>query len=208
LVAVEKLTPLSKFLISGIVAGAGVASSHTYHDGFVALRHAIQSPAAAVTSAGPQPSASASAALQKHKLQIRNRPLRVAVSQWPGHMPILLAAGGMRTQPGSPAAELGLDLEVSFIEDAPSKNKALQNGDVDFVWQTVDELPISLGAYKTLGIEARAVLQIDWSRGGDACISSKEVRRVEDWICAEAHAGAAEGRAGANRRGQDPSAKP
>ena len=95
-------------------------------------------------------------------------------------MPFVIAAGGLTTQPGSVAAKLGLNLEVVFIEDAAGKNKALQNGDIDFVWQTVDELPISLGSYAAAGVEARALLQLDWSRGGDACIASREVQKVED----------------------------
>ena len=62
---------------------------------------------------------------------------------------------------------------ITFIEDAPSKNKALQSGNVDFVWETVDELPISLGGFKAASVDARAFLQIDWSRGGDACVASQ-----------------------------------
>ena len=67
-----------------------------------------------------------------------------------------------------------------FIEEPAEKNKALQKGTVDFVWQTVDELPISMGGFRAAKVDARAFLQIDWSRGGDACIASKEVRKVED----------------------------
>jgi outer membrane protein OmpA-like peptidoglycan-associated protein len=95
-------------------------------------------------------------------------------------MALLLAAGGLTTQPGSPAQKLDLDLEIVFIEDAPSKNAALQKGEVDFVWQTVDELPISMGGYKAAGFEPKAFLQIDWSRGGDACVASADVQTVED----------------------------
>ena len=97
-------------------------------------------------------------------------------------MALLIGAGGLKTQPGSPADAEKLDLDIQFIEDAPAKNKALQTGDVDFVWQTVDELPISLGGYREAKVDVRAFLQIDWSRGGDACVSSKEVQKVEDII--------------------------
>lgn len=110
----------------------------------------------------------------------RKRPLTVALSQWPGHLALVVGNGGLTTKPGSAAAAAGLDLEVVFIEDAPSKNKALQDGKVDAVWETVDELPIALGGYKAAGVEARAFIQIDWSRGGDACVASKEVQKVED----------------------------
>lgn len=177
----EKLTPLSKVLIAGILVGSALVAVNTYDSELAALRGTPN-----ISAASPTPLASAAAAAlpgaQKQTANASKRPLRVAVSQWPGHMPILIATGGMRTEPGSPAAKLGLDLEVVFIEDAASKNKALENDEVDFVWQTVDELPISLGGYRKAGVEPKAFLQIDWSRGGDACVSTKEVQKVEDIV--------------------------
>jgi outer membrane protein OmpA-like peptidoglycan-associated protein/ABC-type nitrate/sulfonate/bicarbonate transport system substrate-binding protein len=106
----------------------------------------------------------------------------VALSQWPGHLALVVGNGGLTTQAGSAAAAEELDLKIVFIEDAPSKNKALQEGKVDAVWETVDELPIALGGFKAAGVDARAFLQIDWSRGGDACVASKEVQKVEDVV--------------------------
>src|SRR6185503_19499722 len=47
----------------------------------------------------------------------------VALSQWPGHLALVVGNGGLTTQPGSAAAGEGLDLKITFIEDAPSKNK-------------------------------------------------------------------------------------
>ncbi|HVJ21695.1 MAG TPA: phosphate ABC transporter substrate-binding/OmpA family protein [Polyangiaceae bacterium] len=172
----EKLTTLSKFLIAAIVAGSSVTAWRTY-GGHAPPTAQPQAAKAAPVAAAPGSATKASGAA---RLPLPGRPLRVALSQWPGHMPLVVAAGGLTTQPGSPAHAAGLDLEIVFIEDAPSKNKALQNGEVDLVWQTVDELPISLGGYKALGIEVAAFLQIDWSRGGDACVASREVRKVED----------------------------
>jgi outer membrane protein OmpA-like peptidoglycan-associated protein/ABC-type nitrate/sulfonate/bicarbonate transport system substrate-binding protein len=110
------------------------------------------------------------------------RGVTVALSQWPGHLALVVGNGGLTTQAGSAAAAEGLDLKIVFIEDAPSKNKALQDGKVDAVWETVDELPIAIGGFKAAGVDARSFLQIDWSRGGDACVASKEVKTVEDVI--------------------------
>ena len=108
------------------------------------------------------------------------RPVRVGLSQWPGHLALVVGAGGLTTQPGSIAAKAGLNLEIKFLEDAPTKNKALASGDVDFVWTTVDEMPINLGTFLEAEVPVRAFLQIDWSRGGDACVASSEVKQVED----------------------------
>src|SRR5688572_27161060 len=144
----EKLTPVSKFLIVAILSGSTVVAARTHGHHFHAL---MASPSAgASANAGPTgafpsgapPGGSARsldhADPNNHKKTARapGRPVRVALSQWPGHMPLVIAAGGMRTQPGSKAAGLGLDVEIVFIEDAPSKNKALMDGSVDFVWQT------------------------------------------------------------------------
>ncbi|WP_428263604.1 OmpA family protein [Haliangium sp.] len=105
---------------------------------------------------------------------------KVALSEWPGHMAMVVGNGGLTTQAGSAADKEGIKLEIVFIEDPVKKNAALQNGTVDFVWQVVDEMPINMGGYKQAGVDARAFLQIDWSRGGDACVASKEVQSVED----------------------------
>jgi outer membrane protein OmpA-like peptidoglycan-associated protein/ABC-type nitrate/sulfonate/bicarbonate transport system substrate-binding protein len=187
----EKLTPLSKFLIVAILSASSVTAARTYGHHFTALtaERTASAPSASVTTAAAS-SGAAGTALNRAAPNPKNptkgpfpsRPVKVALSQWPGHMPLLIAAGGMRTQPGSPAAAVGLDMEIVFIEDAPSKNEALRSGAVDFVWQTVDELPISMGTFKAAGVEPRAFLQIDWSRGGDACVSTKEVQTVEDLL--------------------------
>jgi outer membrane protein OmpA-like peptidoglycan-associated protein len=176
-----KLTPLSKGMIALILGGSGVAAYHTYGGYFPSVTGETQQPAASATPEATAKSSGAAATPgPKQPGPFPKRPVRVALSQWPGHMALLVAAGGLKTQPGSPADKLGLDLEIVFIEDAPSKNRALEKGEVDFVWQTVDELPISMGGYKTAGFEPKAFLQIDWSRGGDACVSSAEVQTVED----------------------------
>lgn len=173
----QKLTPLSRFLIVAILIGCGITAYRTY-GGILPVSAEPPRAAAAPASAAPAPAAVGSVAAKP--LALGTRPVRVALSQWPGHMALLVGAGGLKTQPGSLAAKQGLELEIVFIEDAPSKNKALQTGEVDFVWQTVDELPIALSSYRAQNIEAKAFLQIDWSRGGDACVASKEVQKVED----------------------------
>jgi NitT/TauT family transport system substrate-binding protein len=168
----EKLTPLSKLMIAAILIACGFTAYRTYFRQLSPAAPEQLALAASAASATTKPGAA--------KAPVAQRPLRIAISQWPGHMPLVVGAGGLKTQPGSPAAREGLDFEIVFIEDAPSKNKALQQGEIDAVWQTVDELPISLGSYRTAGVEVKAFLQIDWSRGGDACVASREVQKVED----------------------------
>jgi NitT/TauT family transport system substrate-binding protein len=184
----QKLTGLSKWLMVLIGVGSAAAAVRTHGKTFAHWNEQRGAEAQKAPDLSPEqlPNANPVAATQAvaaAKLPaIGSRPIRIAISQWPGHMAFVLGAGGLRTQPGSIAAREGLDLEIVFIEDAPSKNKALQNGDVDFVWETVDELPIALGGYRAAHVDVRAFVQIDWSRGGDACVSSREVQKVEDIV--------------------------
>jgi NitT/TauT family transport system substrate-binding protein len=165
-----RLTPFSKVLIGLIVSGSLAAAVYTRRD---RAKEWLAAVAGGRTVPGTGPNASEGPGPGK-------RPVTVAVSQWPGHLALVVGAGGLTTQPGSAAAEEGLDLRIVFIEDAPSKNKALQEGKIDAVWETVDELPIALGTFRQAQQEVRAFIQIDWSRGGDACVATKEVKTVED----------------------------
>ena len=112
-------------------------------------------PAAAAAKVEAKPPAPAPAPASGAARPAR-RDVTVALSQWPGHLALVVGNGGLTTQPGSAAAAEGLDLKIVFIEDAPSKNKALQEGKIDAVWETVDELPIALGGFKAAERRRRA----------------------------------------------------
>lgn len=184
-----KLTPLAWSLIAVILLGSTLAAVRTYGPRVASAAAASAPEGAALTTrtealtpaAAEAATPTPRAGLASERLAtIDSRPVRVALSQWPGHQALVVAAGGLRTQPGSPAQKHGLNLEIVFIEDARSKNEALASGEVDFVWQTVDELPLSLSFFRAASAEVRAFLQIDWSRGGDACVAASDVRTVED----------------------------
>jgi NitT/TauT family transport system substrate-binding protein len=115
----------------------------------------------------------------------------VALSEWPGHMAGVIACNGLTTQPGSycstvrssdPNDSPGIQIQFKFIEDPAAKNEALQSGEVDFVWQTVDEMPLNMPGYTKSGVEAQAFVQIDWSRGGDACIAANGIKSPRDLL--------------------------
>src|SRR5690349_9194361 len=188
----EPLTPFAKGLIGVIFVGSVWAAIHTYGSaatdrdpkrlGAEPTAQRNEAVLSALPTGSSVPAAAGAKATGLSVANIDNRPIRVALSQWPGHMALVIGAGGLTTQPGSPAAAEGLNLEIQFIEDAASKNKALAAGEVDFVWQTVDEMPISLGSFAEAQVDVRAFLQIDWSRGGDACVAAPEIQAVEDII--------------------------
>lgn len=171
-----KLKPAAKIIIVLLLGGAGFALYHFFLRDYIAQKKGtpVAGPGAGTTKpiAG---STNGTAPSTKRK-----STYKIALSEWPGHMAMVIGNGGLKTQPGSAAAKEGINLEIVFIEDPVKKNVALQTGKIDFVWQVVDEMPLNMGGFKRAKVDAKAFLQIDWSRGGDACVASKEVQKVED----------------------------
>jgi NitT/TauT family transport system substrate-binding protein len=165
----SKLTSISKVLLGLILGGAMVAGLHTYRDRLTSFFGRARPEQAAAPAAAPRPTRKPGQAI-------------VALAEWPGHMPLVIGNGGLTTQPGSAATSEGLDLSITFIEDPAKRTKALQDGTVDAVWTTVDEQPILLGAFKKAQVEVKTFLQLDWSRGGDACVAAPEIKSVEDLL--------------------------
>jgi NitT/TauT family transport system substrate-binding protein len=110
------------------------------------------------------------------------RPLRVAINTWAGHAPGIVANGGMK--PGGAASlykkKYGLDVEFKLFEDPSQKLAAFISGDVDIMWDTVDSYAREASVLAEKGIKAKAIIQEDWSRGGDGIVSLKTIKSVED----------------------------
>lgn len=111
-----------------------------------------------------------------------NRPLRVAINTWAGHAPGIVANGGMKV--GGAASlykkKYGLDVEFKLFEDPSQKLAAFISGDVDIMWDTVDSFAREASVLAEKGIKAKAIIQEDWSRGGDGIVSLKTIKSVED----------------------------
>jgi outer membrane protein OmpA-like peptidoglycan-associated protein len=75
-----------------------------------------------------------------------------------------------------------LNVEFIFIEEPDKKNAALQSGGADFIWTTTDEMPINLPGFDKANVEVQSFIQIDWSRGGDACVADKAVTKPRDLL--------------------------
>jgi len=112
------------------------------------------------------------------------RPLRVGIVTWPGY------AGGITANNGfAPNKECiywnnhKLLVEFLLMEDVDARAKAFARGGkdgVDIVWSTVDFWANELPGFRKNGLNARTVMQVDWSRGGDAIVADKSIHRIED----------------------------
>jgi NitT/TauT family transport system substrate-binding protein len=111
-----------------------------------------------------------------------NRPLKVAINTWAGHAPGIVANGGL--EPGSPSSlykkKYGLDVQFILIEDPVAKLNAFIKGEVDIMWDTVDSYANEASRLAEQNIQAKAILQEDWSRGGDGIVALKSIKSIED----------------------------
>jgi NitT/TauT family transport system substrate-binding protein len=115
---------------------------------------------------------------------ILGRPLRVGIVSWPGYAAGIVANNGFKPNKNCIFwKQHKLEVEFLLLEDVDARAKAFARGGadgVDIMWSTVDfwanELPGLLGG----GVRARAIMQVDWSRGGDAIIADARISRIED----------------------------
>lgn len=110
------------------------------------------------------------------------RKLIVGINTWAGHAPGLVANLGM--EGGNPASiymkQYGLDVDFKLFEDPAVKLSAFLKGEIDIMWDTVDSWAREASELAVQGIQAKAILQQDWSRGGDGIVALSSIRSIED----------------------------
>jgi outer membrane protein OmpA-like peptidoglycan-associated protein len=109
------------------------------------------------------------------------RPLVVAINTWAGHAPGVVFNAGMDPNPTSYyKRKYGLDVKFVLLEDPAAKLAAFRKGDVDVMWNTVDNWAREASILAEQGAKAKSILLQDWSRGGDGIVSLASIKSVED----------------------------
>ncbi|MHB9130151.1 MAG: OmpA family protein [Armatimonadota bacterium] len=112
------------------------------------------------------------------------RPLRVGVVSWPGYAGGIVANSGFK--PNKTCIYWNnhkLLVEFLLMEDVDARAKAFARGGkdgVDIVWSTVDFWANELPGFAKNGVKSRAIMQVDWSRGGDAIVADNSIHNIED----------------------------
>jgi NitT/TauT family transport system substrate-binding protein len=123
-----------------------------------------------------------------------NRPIKVAIVLWGGYAGGIMANGGMAPNPDSVfTKDYGVQVELLQIDDFTKSRDAFRaggdRGGVDIMWSTVDAYALEYDGLSKLN--PKAILQYDWSRGGDAIAVDASIKSVKDLkgkklACAEA----------------------
>jgi NitT/TauT family transport system substrate-binding protein len=110
-----------------------------------------------------------------------NRPLVVGINTWAGHAPGIVFNNGMDPNPGSQyKTKYGLDVRFVLLEDPAGKLAAFRTGQVDIMWNTVDNWAREASVLAAENKQAKSIIMQDWSRGGDGIVALSSIRSVED----------------------------
>jgi NitT/TauT family transport system substrate-binding protein len=149
------------------------ASALTSQD-FDALRNAPPDPSRTAGSSG----VSTTALRESGRL---SRQLVVAINTWAGHAPGIVFNDGLNPGPNSRYKQkYNLDVKFVLLEDPAAKLAAFRKGDVDLMWDTVDNWAREASVLAEQNQKAKSVMMQDWSRGGDGIVSLASIKSIED----------------------------
>ena len=110
-----------------------------------------------------------------------NRPLVVAINTWAGHAPGIVYNGGLDPNANSfYKKNFGMDVKFVLIEDPAAKLAAFRKGEVDIMWDTVDNWAREASILAEQNQQAKSIIMQDWSRGGDGIVSLSSIKSIED----------------------------
>jgi NitT/TauT family transport system substrate-binding protein len=187
-----RLTPLAKAFIAVVVlvvigfstwyykgdaikrwAGGERASGEDSKGDFDKLKGGPDDPARNVGSTGVSPGSVGTGRL--------NRPLVVGINTWAGHAPGIVFNNGMDPNGGSQyKSKYGMDVKFVLLEDPAAKLAAFRSGQVDIMWNTVDNWAREASILAENNQQAKSIIMQDWSRGGDGIVSLTSIKSVED----------------------------
>ena len=110
-----------------------------------------------------------------------DRPLVVGINTWAGHSPGIVSNDGLDPNPGSEfKKKYGMDVKFVLLEDPATKLAAFRKGDIDIMWDTVDNWAREASILAEQNQKAKSILMQDWSRGGDGIVSLASIKSIED----------------------------
>ncbi|MBA2501603.1 MAG: OmpA family protein [Pyrinomonadaceae bacterium] len=110
-----------------------------------------------------------------------NRPLVVGINTWAGHAPGIIFNNGMEPSAGSLYKQkFNMDVKFVLLEDPAAKLAAFRSGQVDIMWNTVDNWAREASILSEQNQSAKSILMQDWSRGGDGIVALSSIKSIED----------------------------
>jgi outer membrane protein OmpA-like peptidoglycan-associated protein/ABC-type taurine transport system substrate-binding protein len=176
-----RLTPLAKGLIS--ISILAVAAAAAWHLGLKDVVSGMGGGDGKPTTADPtKPEQPNTKPMASGALGTKDNPLRVSIVSFHGYAPALVANGkSLKTQPGSIYDAQGVNVEFVIQDDIPTLTTIFTAGTGHCAWRTSDFWAQEQPNLQNAGLDARAVMIVDNTQGGDAVIAKDpSIQRVED----------------------------
>src|SRR6266545_460857 len=110
-----------------------------------------------------------------------DRTLVVGINTWAGHAPGIVFNSGMDPNGASSyKKKFGMDVKFVLLEDPAAKLAAFRSGQVDLMWNTVDNWAREASILVEQNQKAKSIIMQDWSRGGDGIASLSSIKSIED----------------------------
>lgn len=168
-----RLTPLARAFIALVIVGVvGYTGWHWYHQN----RSAAPPGEAA---AGGAPAGAGAGAAGPSGPKTRGKRIIVGVNDFGGAYPGVVANDGAQPGPKSRFSAAGLEVEFKLIRGSKERLAAFDEGEVDVMLLTLDYFANLVPVYRDKGVELRAFLMADWSRGNLGLVVRPELQSIE-----------------------------
>ena len=108
--------------------------------------------------------------------------ITVGTNTYAGFLPFMYLNNGL--EPNEDCIlykEYGLKMKVVIQDDFQAGRMAFKNGNIDVIYCTVDAIPVEMGEGSEM-TDAKVFNLSNWSRGADAIVVGKNIKKVVDLI--------------------------
>lgn len=109
-----------------------------------------------------------------------NSTINLSLDEWIGWKSIIDANGGLSTADGSIYDKLGINVNISIINDATQSSNALISGQLDAAGYTINRTAFLSQKFKEAGKDVIMPYITNFSNGGDGIIAKSDIKSVDD----------------------------
>ena len=106
--------------------------------------------------------------------------INLSLDEWIGWKSIIDANGGLSTEKGSIYDKLGINVNISIINDAIQSSNALVSGQIDAAGYTINRTAFLSKKFQDAGVDVVMPFITNFSNGGDGIIAKSNIKTVND----------------------------
>ena len=106
--------------------------------------------------------------------------INLSLDEWIGWKSIIDANGGLSTEKGSIYDKLGINVNISIINDATQSSNALVSGQIDAAGYTINRTAFLSKKFQDAGVDVVMPFITNFSNGGDGIIAKSNIKTVND----------------------------